>query len=180
MKSIGNKSEKKAILDIDVRANRCWVLECASHGTPPMRSSVLPRLDTSGTPTGGISGQGQILRITHRLPGCAASKSPYWPKAAGTFLASCPTCSPGITPVTSRSPPRIGQHPEVDSRVLLPEGHSISDFTWIHQECAAEFLKALLTTIGRTLLIVWDRLQAYRFRIVREYVERRRYRERFG
>jgi len=35
-----------------------------------------------------------------------------------------------------------------------------------------EFLKALRTTIGRRLLIVWDRLQAHRSRIVREYVER--------
>ena len=37
-----------------------------------------------------------------------------------------------------------------------------------------EFLKALCATIGRKLLIVWDRLQAHRSRLVREYVEAQR------
>jgi hypothetical protein len=32
-----------------------------------------------------------------------------------------------------------------------------------------EFLKALHKTIGRRLLIVWDRLQAHRSRLVKEY-----------
>lgn len=34
-----------------------------------------------------------------------------------------------------------------------------------------EFLKALKATIGQRLLIVWDRLQAHRSRLVRQYVE---------
>jgi transposase len=34
-----------------------------------------------------------------------------------------------------------------------------------------EFLKTLSQMIGRKLLIVWDRLQAHRSRLVREYVE---------
>jgi hypothetical protein len=37
-----------------------------------------------------------------------------------------------------------------------------------------EFLKALHATIGRKLLIIWDRLQAHRSRLVREYVEQQR------
>ncbi len=35
----------------------------------------------------------------------------------------------------------------------------------------AQFLKALQTTIGKKLLIVWDRLQAHRSRPVKEYVK---------
>ena len=34
-----------------------------------------------------------------------------------------------------------------------------------------EFLKALQATIGRKLLIIWDRLQAHRSRLVREHVD---------
>lgn len=34
-----------------------------------------------------------------------------------------------------------------------------------------EFLKALSATIGKKLLIVWDRLQAHRSRLVKEYLE---------
>jgi transposase len=34
-----------------------------------------------------------------------------------------------------------------------------------------QFLKALQQTIGKKLLIVWDRLQAHRSRLVKEYVE---------
>jgi transposase len=34
-----------------------------------------------------------------------------------------------------------------------------------------QFLKALQATIGKKLLIVWDRLQAHRSRLVKEYVE---------
>ena len=34
-----------------------------------------------------------------------------------------------------------------------------------------QFLKALSESIGKKLLIVWDRLQAHRSRLVREYVE---------
>ena len=34
-----------------------------------------------------------------------------------------------------------------------------------------EFLKALSRTIGKKLLIVWDRLQAHRSRLVKEYLE---------
>jgi transposase len=34
-----------------------------------------------------------------------------------------------------------------------------------------EFLKALSSTIGRKLLIIWDRLQAHRSKLVRQYVE---------
>lgn len=37
-----------------------------------------------------------------------------------------------------------------------------------------EFLKALQATIGRRLLIVWDRLQAHRFKLVRQHVEEQR------
>lgn len=37
-----------------------------------------------------------------------------------------------------------------------------------------EFLKALRATIGRKLLIVWDRLQAHRSRLVRQHVEAQR------
>jgi len=37
-----------------------------------------------------------------------------------------------------------------------------------------QFLKALQATIGRKLLIIWDRLQAHRSRIVREHVEQQR------
>jgi transposase len=37
-----------------------------------------------------------------------------------------------------------------------------------------EFLKALQATLGRKLLIVWDRLQAHRSRLVRDYVEAQR------
>jgi transposase len=37
-----------------------------------------------------------------------------------------------------------------------------------------EFLKALKATIGKKLLIIWDRLQAHRSRLVREYVEAQR------
>lgn len=37
-----------------------------------------------------------------------------------------------------------------------------------------EFLKVLQATIGRKLLIVWDRLQAHRSRMVRDYVEAQR------
>lgn len=37
-----------------------------------------------------------------------------------------------------------------------------------------EFLKALLATIGKRLLIIWDRLQAHCSRLVREYVEQQR------
>jgi transposase len=37
-----------------------------------------------------------------------------------------------------------------------------------------EFLKALQATIKRKLLIVWDRLQAHRSRLVREHVEAQR------
>lgn len=37
-----------------------------------------------------------------------------------------------------------------------------------------EFLKVLQATIGRKLLIVWDRLQAHRSRLVRDYVEAQR------
>ena len=37
-----------------------------------------------------------------------------------------------------------------------------------------EFLKALSATIGRKLLIIWDRLQAHRSRLVREHVEAQR------
>jgi len=37
-----------------------------------------------------------------------------------------------------------------------------------------QFLKALSATIGRRLLIVWDRLQAHRSRLVRDYVEQQR------
>ncbi|HWG71648.1 MAG TPA: IS630 family transposase [Steroidobacteraceae bacterium] len=34
-----------------------------------------------------------------------------------------------------------------------------------------QFLKALQATIGKKLLIVWDRLQAHRSRLVKEYLE---------
>jgi transposase len=34
-----------------------------------------------------------------------------------------------------------------------------------------EFLKALQRTIGKKLLIVWDRLQAHRSRLVKEYLD---------
>ena len=34
-----------------------------------------------------------------------------------------------------------------------------------------QFLKALYSTIGKKLLIVWDRLQAHRSRLVKEYVD---------
>jgi transposase len=34
-----------------------------------------------------------------------------------------------------------------------------------------QFLKALHNTIGKKLLIVWDRLQAHRSRLVKEYVD---------
>jgi transposase len=34
-----------------------------------------------------------------------------------------------------------------------------------------EFLKALQATIGRKILIIWDRLQAHRSRLVKDYVE---------
>ena len=37
-----------------------------------------------------------------------------------------------------------------------------------------QFLKALRATIGRRLLIIWDRLQAHRSRLVRAYVEEQR------
>jgi transposase len=37
-----------------------------------------------------------------------------------------------------------------------------------------EFLKALLATIGQKVLIIWDRLQAHRSILVREYVEQQR------
>ena len=37
-----------------------------------------------------------------------------------------------------------------------------------------EFLKVLRATIGRRLLIIWDRLQAHRSRLVRQYVESER------
>ena len=37
-----------------------------------------------------------------------------------------------------------------------------------------EFLKALQATIGRKMLIVWDRLQAHRSRLVKDYVEKQR------
>jgi transposase len=37
-----------------------------------------------------------------------------------------------------------------------------------------EFLKALQTTIGKKLLIIWDRLQAHRSRLVREHVDAQR------
>jgi len=37
-----------------------------------------------------------------------------------------------------------------------------------------EFLKALQATIGRKLLIVWDRLQAHRSKLVRQHVEAQR------
>src|SRR4051812_35337358 len=37
-----------------------------------------------------------------------------------------------------------------------------------------EFLKALSATIGKKVLIIWDRLQAHRSRLVREYVEQQR------
>ena len=36
------------------------------------------------------------------------------------------------------------------------------------------FLKALHATIGRKLLIIWDRLQAHRSRLVHDYVEQLR------
>jgi transposase len=41
----------------------------------------------------------------------------------------------------------------------------------IKSEQIVLLLKALRTTIGRKLLIIWDRLQAHRCQIVREYVE---------
>jgi transposase len=34
-----------------------------------------------------------------------------------------------------------------------------------------EFLKALQATIGRKLLIIWDRLQAHRSKLVRQHIE---------
>jgi transposase len=34
-----------------------------------------------------------------------------------------------------------------------------------------EFLRALQATIGKKLLIIWDRLQAHRSKLVREYVD---------
>lgn len=37
-----------------------------------------------------------------------------------------------------------------------------------------EFLKALSATIGKKLLIIWDRLQAHRSRLVREHVDAQR------
>jgi transposase len=37
-----------------------------------------------------------------------------------------------------------------------------------------EFLKALRATIGRKLLIIWDRLQAHRSKLVNSYVEAQR------
>lgn len=37
-----------------------------------------------------------------------------------------------------------------------------------------EFLKALQATIGKKLLIIWDRLQAHRSTLVREHVEAQR------
>jgi transposase len=37
-----------------------------------------------------------------------------------------------------------------------------------------QFLRALQATIGRKLLIIWDRLQAHRSRLVRHYVEQQR------
>jgi hypothetical protein len=37
-----------------------------------------------------------------------------------------------------------------------------------------EFLKALSATIGKKILIIWDRLQAHRSILVREYVESQR------
>jgi transposase len=37
-----------------------------------------------------------------------------------------------------------------------------------------EFLKALQVTIGRKLLIIWDRLQAHRAKLVRQHVEAQR------
>ena len=37
-----------------------------------------------------------------------------------------------------------------------------------------EFLKALQATIGRKLLIIWDRLQAHRAKLVRQHVEAQR------
>jgi len=37
-----------------------------------------------------------------------------------------------------------------------------------------EILKALSATIGRKLLIIWDRLQAHRSRLVQNYVEAQR------
>lgn len=37
-----------------------------------------------------------------------------------------------------------------------------------------EFLKVLQATIGRNLLVIWDRLQAHRSRLVRDHVEQQR------
>jgi transposase len=37
-----------------------------------------------------------------------------------------------------------------------------------------QFLKALRATIGRKLLIIWDRLQAHRSRLVNAYIEAQR------
>ena len=37
-----------------------------------------------------------------------------------------------------------------------------------------EFLKALAATIGHKILIIWDRLQAHRSKLVRQYVEEQR------
>ena len=37
-----------------------------------------------------------------------------------------------------------------------------------------EFLKALSATVGSKVLIIWDRLQAHRSKLVREYVEQQR------
>ena len=37
-----------------------------------------------------------------------------------------------------------------------------------------EFLKALQATIGKKLLIIWDRLQAHRSKLVRQHVEAQR------
>lgn len=37
-----------------------------------------------------------------------------------------------------------------------------------------QFLKALTATIGRKLRIIWDRLQAHRTRLVRDYLEQQR------
>lgn len=37
-----------------------------------------------------------------------------------------------------------------------------------------EFLKVLQATIGRKLLVIWDRLQAHRSRLVRDHVEQQR------
>ena len=44
----------------------------------------------------------------------------------------------------------------------------------IKSQQIVEFLKAISKTIGKKLLIVWDRLQAHRSTLVKEYVEAQR------